>query len=116
MSIWRGIKIHNSEVKSGDQVNQKEKWSQFQKEMVAAVWGAMIYYTWQARNSRIFRKVNVDREFIFAQFKKEILDRLDILCKTKRARKNQLLIRSYVIRLFRDLKSRAPFLEGGKGH
>lgn len=54
--------------------------------------GCKLYYTWQARNWMIFRKGNVDRDFVFGQIKREITYILDILHKSTRARKSQLLI------------------------
>ncbi|KAG5609867.1 hypothetical protein H5410_021148 [Solanum commersonii] len=46
-SIWENFDI-----------NKRRRWKRFQKEVAAAIYGAMIYHTWQARNMKIFKNIH----------------------------------------------------------
>lgn len=38
--------------------------------------GAMVYHTWRAKNWKIYRAVNVQKEQVITQIKKEFIDRI----------------------------------------
>ncbi|KAK4711376.1 hypothetical protein R3W88_005889 [Solanum pinnatisectum] len=92
LSSWLGIAIQCKGVYSTLQWIKRSRWKQFQKEIVASVWGAMIYYTWQSRNSRIFKHKSVQPEYVITQIQKEIRERVYMLQSTKRALRCQRLI------------------------
>ncbi|XP_019263377.1 PREDICTED: uncharacterized protein LOC109241112 [Nicotiana attenuata] len=91
VSIWLGIQLQEKGIRESLHWIQRRNWKQVQKEMVAAVWGAMIYHTWQARNWRIFRNITINREFTIAKIQQEVKIRLDSMRNTCRARKCQYL-------------------------
>lgn len=47
---WAGIHIIQADAKQCLQWIKNRRWKQFKKEVVIAIWGAMVYYTWQVRN------------------------------------------------------------------
>lgn len=71
-------------------LNQKNKKSK--KKIVAATWEALIYYTWQVRNSKVFRQQNVQMDLKLVQIQRELCERLYMLNHTKRAGRCQALI------------------------
>lgn len=72
-------------------INQKH-WCKFQKEAVAAVYGAVIYLIWTARNQKIFKGRVIDSRFIIQQAKNVIKERIDIVRSSKRGRRCARLI------------------------
>lgn len=86
LSSWLGITIQCKGVYSTLQWIKRRWWKQFQKEIIASVWGAMIYYTWQSRNYRILKHKSVQPEYTSIQIQKEMLQ------NTKRAHRCQNLI------------------------
>ncbi|KAH0695980.1 hypothetical protein KY289_013462 [Solanum tuberosum] len=53
---WTCLPIQLGEVKEVMLKIKRKKWKQFQKQVIAASWGAMIYHTWRARNWKIFKE------------------------------------------------------------
>uniref|UniRef100_M1B090 Uncharacterized protein n=1 Tax=Solanum tuberosum TaxID=4113 RepID=M1B090_SOLTU len=39
---------------------KRRRWKQFQKEVIAAAWGALVYDTWIASHKRVFNHQNVN--------------------------------------------------------
>lgn len=66
LGAWAGVRIVKADAKQSIQWLKRRIRTQFKKETVSAVWGAMIYYTWQARNWRIFRNSCVNTSFVIA--------------------------------------------------
>lgn len=66
LSNWFGVIIPRGTVKQTLAWIKRRRWRQLKKEMVAAMYGAMIYYSWQARNWKQFRKININTEFTIA--------------------------------------------------
>lgn len=62
----------------------QRKWRKMKKEIMVAVWGAMIYHTWKARNWRIFRQIHVNTQFTITQIQEEVRDRLGVLQANKK--------------------------------
>ncbi|KAG5589167.1 hypothetical protein H5410_039681 [Solanum commersonii] len=60
-------------------------WKPFKKEIVAAIWGAVIYHTWRARNWKKFKHTIVQAGIVIVQIKKEIVVRLDLLKLSRKA-------------------------------
>ncbi|XP_060210228.1 uncharacterized protein LOC132637097 [Lycium barbarum] len=92
LSTWLGIPILCQGVHDTIRWIKRRRWKQFQKEIVTTIWGALIYYTWQARNWKIFKEENVNKEFVTVQIQKEVRERLGMLNCSKRARRCQVLI------------------------
>lgn len=74
-----------------EQIKRKH-WKQFKKEIVAAIWGAIVYYTWKARNWTTFKHLRVPGETVVLQIKKDIVERLDLLKTGRKARSCSSLI------------------------
>uniref|UniRef100_M1BVI2 SET domain protein n=1 Tax=Solanum tuberosum TaxID=4113 RepID=M1BVI2_SOLTU len=76
LSRWAGIPIPAKNVEDCMRWIKNRQWRQFRKELAAALYGALIYYAWQARNWRVYRGLNVDTRFITTQIQKEIRERV----------------------------------------
>nr|XP_009762032.1 PREDICTED: uncharacterized protein LOC104214107 [Nicotiana sylvestris] len=50
---------------------KRKHWKFFKKEIAAAIWGALIYHTWKARNEKVFKGLNVNTSFVMTQIQKE---------------------------------------------
>lgn len=50
-----GITIRQGEVHKVLEGIKRRQWKQFHKELIAAIWGAVVYHVWKARNRKIFR-------------------------------------------------------------
>lgn len=83
---WAGLKIQPGEIKGVLYKIKRKKWQQVKKEVIAAIWAAIVYHIWRTRNWKIFRSVNVNAESIVTQMKKEIVDKVDLF---KQSRKGQ---------------------------
>lgn len=46
--------------------------------------GAMVYHTWRAKNWKIYRAVNVQKEQVITQIKKEFIDRIGRFRESKK--------------------------------
>ncbi|XP_019235808.1 PREDICTED: uncharacterized protein LOC109216132 [Nicotiana attenuata] len=75
-----------------EQIKNKH-WKQFRKEVIAAVHLARIYYTWRARNTKIFQGRTVKIDEIVVQIKREVKERIDLLHMSKKAQKCREFIR-----------------------
>ncbi|KAG5592207.1 hypothetical protein H5410_042721 [Solanum commersonii] len=64
--------------------NNRKHWSKVKKDIVAALWRAMVYLTWRVRNWKIYRGVNVQNEQVITQIKQEFIDRTDRLQESKK--------------------------------
>lgn len=67
-------------------------WRQLKEEIVAALCGVLIYYTWQARNWKLFRHINVNSEFVVTQIQRELKERLTMVPNCRKVRRCQSLI------------------------
>ncbi|MCD9560452.1 hypothetical protein HAX54_019134 [Datura stramonium] len=74
---WIGIHMPKMITRNCLEWLMRRHWRQFKKEVAAAVWGAAIYYTWQARNWKIFRNNELSTNYVSAQIKKEIKARIE---------------------------------------
>ncbi|XP_019239888.1 PREDICTED: uncharacterized protein LOC109219873 [Nicotiana attenuata] len=72
LATWTGIAFPQKPSRSTLKWIRNKQRRQFRKEVGAVIYGDTIYYTWQARNWRIFRKLNVNREFIVLQIQKKL--------------------------------------------
>lgn len=71
---------------------QDRKWKQFRKELAATIFGARVYHTCKARNWKLFKATTVKIEVATAQIKKEMIERLDLLGGSEKARKYTSLV------------------------
>ena len=46
---------------------------------MAAIWEAIVYYTWKARNWTTFKHLSVQTETVVLHIKKDIVEILDLL-------------------------------------
>lgn len=92
LSRWAGIPIPAKNVEDCMRWIKNRQWRQFRKELAAALYGALIYYAWQARNWRVYRGLNVDTRFITTQIQKEIRERVSLFIGSRKARRCQVLI------------------------
>ncbi|XP_070055159.1 uncharacterized protein [Nicotiana tomentosiformis] len=90
---WTGSHLQLGDLKTVLKRIKKMKWKQFQRELVAATWGAMVYHTWKARNWMLFKGTHVQAaEIVIIQIKREILARVDILSSSKKAHRCRNLV------------------------
>lgn len=67
-------------------INLKNKQGkQFKKEILAAVWGVVIYHTWRATNWKMFQRKHVQPDEVIAHIKRDIIYRIDLLSGPKKA-------------------------------
>lgn len=78
MMQWTGIRLQHGSSKQVLLEIRRKHWKAIQKEIIAAVWGAMIYHTWRARNWKLFKGRTVHTNSVIKQIKKEMLQRLTI--------------------------------------
>ncbi|XP_016544101.1 uncharacterized protein LOC107844122 [Capsicum annuum] len=71
---WLGIHLLQGNVQQVFDSIQRQHWKCFQKNIVAAVWGALIYHTWRARNRRIFQGQSAHTERVITQIKQELFE------------------------------------------
>jgi len=92
LANWMGVILLRGTIQQILAWIKRRRWKQLKKEAVAAMYGATIYYTWQARNWRQFRQKHVNTNFIIAQIKKELQVRLERVTESRKARNCQDLI------------------------
>lgn len=66
--------------------------TQFQKEALAAIWGAIIHHTVRARNWKLFKGVSVHTKLVITQVKKEVVHKIDLLELSRKSQKSSSLI------------------------
>lgn len=84
------LKVANVKLLNGDTkqvlLNIKRKhWRQF-KELMTAVWGAIVYHAWRARNWKVFKGINVHTSEVVTQIRKELVGRVKLHKSSKKAR------------------------------
>ncbi|WMV37191.1 hypothetical protein MTR67_030576 [Solanum verrucosum] len=57
LARWSGISFRRQTVKQTLQWLKRRNWKKFHKEVATAIFGALIYHTWKARNWKIFRNL-----------------------------------------------------------
>ncbi|KAL3330100.1 hypothetical protein AABB24_034118 [Solanum stoloniferum] len=55
MAQWTGVQIPSGDVKQVLNRIRRRHWKQLYKEIIAALWGSIVYYVWQARNWKLYR-------------------------------------------------------------
>lgn len=56
--------------------------------MVAAIWSAIVYHTWRARNWKLYRDTTVHSEIVLAQIKTEFTERIALFRGSKKAHRS----------------------------
>ncbi|XP_009778125.1 uncharacterized protein [Nicotiana sylvestris] len=82
---WTGLQLPLGSLRTVLQCIKKKKWKKFQRELVAATWGAMVYHTWKARNWKLFKGIHAQAAGIVIQIKREILARVDTISSPQKA-------------------------------
>ncbi|XP_047251590.1 uncharacterized protein LOC124886707 [Capsicum annuum] len=86
---WLGIHVRKRDVKTTVQWINTRNWQWFKKHIVARMWGALIYHTWQVRNKKIFQHITTPTSIVISQIQHELRERMNILKESKRAQKCQ---------------------------
>ncbi|MCD9639202.1 hypothetical protein HAX54_023580 [Datura stramonium] len=60
---------------------------QFMNEFMAAVWGAIIYHTWRAKNLKNFKGITVHTSDVVTLIRQDLVERVDFLKASKKARR-----------------------------
>ncbi|XP_070045599.1 uncharacterized protein [Nicotiana tomentosiformis] len=92
LTRWSGITLSDMAIPETLPWIRRRHWKQFRKEVAAAMIGAMVYYTWPARNWKIFRQVRLNMDFCIGQIQKEIKERIRMRAESRRARHCPVLI------------------------
>ncbi|XP_059306478.1 uncharacterized protein LOC132057909 [Lycium ferocissimum] len=74
---WLGIQAPHLEPRLVLEFIKKKHWCKMKKEVVVVVHGALIYFTWQARNWKIFKDNIVDTSFVVQQIEVVVKERID---------------------------------------
>lgn len=77
--LWSNITLFAEELKNMPTVTNRKNWKKFKKQVIAALWGAMVYYIWKARNRKQFRCVQIQTIDILGKITSEIVDRIEFL-------------------------------------
>jgi len=85
MNHWTEVSMHNIGIMKVLECIDGKHWKLIQKEIMAAICGAIIYHTWRARNWRRYKGKCVQTDEAIAQIKKEIRERLQLLSSSKKA-------------------------------
>ncbi|PHU30862.1 hypothetical protein BC332_02955 [Capsicum chinense] len=85
LESWSGISTQRKRVPQWLTWIKGRHWKQFKKELATAICGATIYHTWIARNWKLFRQITITVESAIIQIKKEIVERMKILQKIRKA-------------------------------
>ncbi|XP_059274715.1 uncharacterized protein LOC132029486 [Lycium ferocissimum] len=80
---WLGLAVPQQDLKRPLRWVKKKKWCRMMKEVLVAVHGAVIYFTWQARNGRIFRKRNESPSVTVQQIKFIVKERIGMFIGSK---------------------------------
>ncbi|KAG5590809.1 hypothetical protein H5410_041323 [Solanum commersonii] len=76
---------------------RRRNWKQLYKEIIAALWGSIVYYVWQARNWKLYRGTTVTTNITITQIKLHFSVRLDMVRKTRKGQRCGSLIQQFFI-------------------
>lgn len=76
MQNWLGVQTQNNGIKGLLLKIKKKKWVRDTKELIATAYEAVVYQTWIARNSLIFRKKRLEEANVIQQVKNEMKERV----------------------------------------
>lgn len=82
---WSGIPFRCQTVQHTLQWLKRRNWKKFHKEVAAAIFGAVIYHIWKARNWKHFMNLLIQAVEVSNQIKKEVQERIGCQKRTKRA-------------------------------
>ncbi|KAH0752237.1 hypothetical protein KY285_005385 [Solanum tuberosum] len=82
---WANIFIPAKELKTTLEMIKLKHWKKFKKEVVTAIWGAIVYHIWKARNWKHFKGVQIQYTDIVEGIIRELIARIDMHKNTKRA-------------------------------
>ncbi|WMV08827.1 hypothetical protein MTR67_002212 [Solanum verrucosum] len=77
LARWSGISFQRQTVKQTLQWLKRRNWKKFHKEVETAIFGALIYHTWKARNWKILRNLIIQAEEVGNQIQKEVKERIE---------------------------------------
>ncbi|WMV22135.1 hypothetical protein MTR67_015520 [Solanum verrucosum] len=82
---WSKINLPARELNNILELIKKKHWKKFKKEVVAALWGAMVYHIWKARNWKQFKGVSLQYSDMVKEITREIVGRIEMYKDSKRA-------------------------------
>ncbi|KAK4730417.1 hypothetical protein R3W88_023405 [Solanum pinnatisectum] len=113
---WANIQVYICEVRQVLTRIKRKHWRQFYKEVVAAVWSAIVYHTWRARNWKLYRGTIVNSEIVVAQIKIEFTKGMTLFKGSKKAHRSKVDSAFFYLTSFlSSWRPKEPFLEGGYG-
>nr|XP_016463101.1 PREDICTED: uncharacterized protein LOC107786164 [Nicotiana tabacum] len=89
---WTGIQVRACDFKQVLESFKRKQWPRLKKELMTAIWGALLHHTWKARNWKLFKGINVHRSEIVSQIKKDVVVRLESYRTSRRARRCRGLV------------------------
>uniref|UniRef100_M0ZK96 Orf147a protein n=1 Tax=Solanum tuberosum TaxID=4113 RepID=M0ZK96_SOLTU len=92
---WTGVQIPSGDVKQVLNRIRRRHWKQLYKEIIAALWGSIVYYVWQARNWKLYRGTTVTTNTTITQIKLRFSVRLDMVRKTRKVQRFGSLIQQF---------------------
>ncbi|WMV41866.1 hypothetical protein MTR67_035251 [Solanum verrucosum] len=92
---WTGVQIPLRDVKQVLNRIRRRHWKQLYKEIIAALWGSIVYYVWQARNWKLYRGTTVTTNTTITQIKLRFSVRLDMVRKTRKGQRCGSLIQQF---------------------
>ncbi|XP_010684605.1 uncharacterized protein LOC104899165 [Beta vulgaris subsp. vulgaris] len=91
---WMGIKTQKQELMELIRWLSRSNHSKFQKQVLAAVWAAMVYYIWGARNDAYWNSQVVNIDTIVHRIQKMVIERVYSVLPKKLSRKDREWMRS----------------------
>lgn len=97
MNQWSGVDIPTRDAKQVMEAIKRKYWKQFQKELIAALWGAVLYHVWRNRNWKIFRGSNVNTGMVITQIKQDFLIKLDLVRISKKGQRSRQWLERFFV-------------------
>lgn len=88
---WTGVHFQRGENETIQMVGGKH-WSTIKKKITMAIYGAITYQIWKAKNLKVFQGANVNTKLVKQQVKNVVRGQLEIIHDTKQGRKYTYLI------------------------
>ncbi|KAK4740413.1 hypothetical protein R3W88_004110 [Solanum pinnatisectum] len=96
---WSNINLPASELNNILELIKKKHWKKFKKEVVAALWGAMVNHIWKARNWKQFKGVSLQHSDIVKEIIRKIVGRIEMYKDSKELLEVEVFGRIYVPRI-----------------
>ncbi|XP_060195151.1 uncharacterized protein LOC132624380 [Lycium barbarum] len=84
---WMGEQIPQQDTMGTLKYIKRRHWCKMKREVIAAIHGSLIYFTWQARNWKIFRGISVHTDRVIQQIQSVLRERIGMFIGSKEAGK-----------------------------